>query len=73
MAFLFRRLEQDLISSTTSAHSQRIEHHHIENMAAATFKIRTPEEAGMLPSMPHVMRPCLGFCAPPPEPTGGAR
>ncbi|KAM3074610.1 Sulfite reductase [NADPH] subunit beta [Clarireedia jacksonii] len=42
MSFLFRRLEND---SNTFAHSQRRDHHHIDNMATTSLKIRTPEEA----------------------------
>jgi hypothetical protein len=43
MAFLFQKPSQ-----TTSPHSQRRDHHHFDNMATASLKIRTPEEAGML-------------------------
>ncbi|KUJ16240.1 sulphite reductase hemo protein, beta subunit [Mollisia scopiformis] len=45
MAFLFRRpdFEQDSISS--SPHSHRRDNHYIDNMAAPSLKIRTPEEA----------------------------
>ena len=45
MAFFFRRPEQD--SSSSSPHSERRDNHHIANMATASLKIRTPEEAGM--------------------------
>jgi hypothetical protein len=42
MAFLFQKPPQQ-----SSPHSQRRDHHQIENMATASLKIRTPEEAGV--------------------------
>jgi hypothetical protein len=55
MVFLFRRLEQDSLSS--SPRSLRTSSHHSVNMASPSLKIRTPEEAGMFLSM---------HCSPPP-------
>jgi hypothetical protein len=45
MVFLFRRQEQDSLSS--SPRSLPTSSHHSVSMASPSLKIRTPEEAGM--------------------------